>query len=386
MAVLDCIKKFLFCTCRCCFGSAVSVDSQWKPARNEKGRHLSLHDPDPPEQDSHNRSFARSSPFLCNSVSSYDIHSPSSQTQSIPFHFKPTPLKRVPSVSDAEFTMPEMHPNHSSVLTKYQVSALFLTLSSRLRLYPWTLVYSITRNGCSLANLCSKLANYDQTLLLLITDTRKTSFGAVLSAPNIKLKGKTYTGTPETFLFTFYPKLRKFLASGENNYFVQAMPDGISIGGWRPALWLDDNLEKGTTNTSATFDNSPLTDEHFIVRELECWALTENVEELEAVEPTPMYQNFPSNILASKKAVREVGSVRCGRLSKKYHPTWRPEKDDHKAIFSLGEENEDEKDNFEISQGDIFDSSQVLTKSVQPRLEVTTPQRAAPGGWSSIYQ
>eukprot|EP00088_Acartia_fossae_P069422 TRINITY_DN9063_c0_g1_i1.p1 TRINITY_DN9063_c0_g1~~TRINITY_DN9063_c0_g1_i1.p1 ORF type:complete len:438 (+),score=86.78 TRINITY_DN9063_c0_g1_i1:114-1427(+) len=256
----------------------------------------------------------------------------------------PPLLKRVPSVSDAEFTMPEMN-QCSGIATPYQISSLFLTFPPRLRLYPWTLMYSLKKDGCSLANLYSRLKNYDHTLLLIIVDTKRTIFGAVLSPPSLKLRGKTYYGTCETFVFTFYPRLQKYHASGENNYFIMGMPDGITIGGWLPALWLDSNLERGTTSNSPTFDNLPLTDESFTVRDIECWALAEPeyMEDSAIIGSIPIYTQFESSLLAEKKPEKEVGGVRCGRKARFYQPKWKPEASG-KKIFKLGEESEEEEE------------------------------------------
>jgi len=58
---------------------------------------------------------------------------------------------------------------------------------------------------------------------------------------------------------------------------LQASPDCLVIGGFEHAIWLDENLEKGTTGVSNTFDNRPLTDQEFLVKDMECWALDESV-------------------------------------------------------------------------------------------------------------
>jgi len=266
-------------------------------------------------------------------------------------------LQRVPSMQDAEFTMPEMN-QMSSIISPYQISALFLTFPPRLRLYPWTLLYSLKRDGCSLSNLYSKLEDYDHTLLMIIMDTKRTIFGAVLSPPNLKLRGKSYYGTFETFIFTFYPRLQKYHPSGENNYFTMGMTDGITIGGWLPALWLDSNLERGTTNCSPTFDNLPLTDEEtFTVRDMECWALAEQeyMTEMNIPGSVPIYSQFESSLLAEKKPEKEVGGVRCGRRARNYHPTWKPElmKSGDKKIFKLGGDDSDESDHDDIFQEEV---------------------------------
>lgn len=86
-----------------------------------------------------------------------------------------------------------------------------------------------------------------------------------------------FSGTAETFLFTFKHSFTRFNSSGLNNYFVKALPDCLVIGGFEPAIWLDHNLERGTSGVSNTFDNTPLTEQQFCVKDMECWALDESV-------------------------------------------------------------------------------------------------------------
>jgi len=379
MTVFSYLIQILRTKCSYCFiSSNVLPDGKWRGRNEGTGQSFERccsYEGSPIKK-------SDSSPFLCcNNSAYYSTASPPNLTSYIATHGRPPPLTRVPSMSDVDLTMPEMN-MRSFILSQYQVSALYLTLSPRLRLYPWTMLYSITRDGCSLKNLYKRLENYDQALLFLILDTRKTAFGAVLSSPNLKLQGKVYTGTPETFLFSFYPKLRKFHASGENNYFVQAMTDGISIGGWRPALWVDCNLEKGTTDVSPTFDNSPLTDENFVIKELECWALAEP-EHTAGLKPSrssnAMYQSFASSLLASKKPEVEIGGVRCGRKSRNYYPTYVRESSIDKSMFTLGEEDEGEEESWG-DKSNVFE-----TPRKRESVSTSNVMASCSSKWSSLY-
>lgn len=38
------------------------------------------------------------------------------------------------------------------------------------------------------------------------------------------------------------------------------------------ALWIDEDLNQGRTESCSTFDNQPLTTEDFTIKALECWA------------------------------------------------------------------------------------------------------------------
>jgi len=396
MTVLIYLKKYCG-LCLFCGGRDTLQDADWSRsnlsqiARSTKakyGRQTSLQ---PPHQRTRSNSiditndideddiilegsfcdlFAGGGPYVARS--SGTLPSRMSNPCFSPACFSPEPpiLMRVPSVTDVENTMPDMNQN-SSIVTPYQISALYLNFPPRLRLYPWTLMYSLKKDGCSLQNLYSKLESYEHTLLMLILDTKKTIFGAVLSAPNVKQKGKSYYGSFETFVFSFYPRLQKYTPSGKNNYFMMCMPDGITIGSMLPAIWLDNNLERGTSNVSCTFDNLPLTDETFVVRDIECWALAEieYMDELFEMNgltvPDSIYKKFDSALLAEKRPEKEVGGVRCGRCSINYHPTWKPEENTktnstRKKMFKLGgDDSEEEEDSF-LEDNVLFTPSRCL--------------------------
>jgi len=187
--------------------------------------------------------------------------------------------QRVPSVSDFDWTldtMPEMY-GVSPTLSNIQVSDLFLKLPSRLRLMPWTCLFRTDQDGYSLARLYSRLKPFTCPVILIIEDQASEVFGALLSSPNIKMSGKKYFGNAaETFLFAFNSILKIFPPTGSNDYFIQGMPDGLSIGGGRPAIWIDDDLDQGCSLESETFDNYPLCcPPEFRVSQLECWGLDE---------------------------------------------------------------------------------------------------------------
>ena len=70
-------------------------------------------------------------------------------------------------MSDTEVCMPEMD-YFSRILSTVQVSTIFLSLSPRMRLEPWTLLFSLSKDGCSLNNLYSRLQPFHCPLLLVI--------------------------------------------------------------------------------------------------------------------------------------------------------------------------------------------------------------------------
>ena len=74
---------------------------------------------------------------------------------------------QIPSMSDMEACMPEMS-YFSRILSTLQVSTIFLSLPPRIRLHPWSLLFSLSRDGCSLKHLYNRLSSFDCTLLLVI--------------------------------------------------------------------------------------------------------------------------------------------------------------------------------------------------------------------------
>ena len=73
--------------------------------------------------------------------------------------------------------------------------------------------------------------------------------------------------------------IRNIFFGGQNDFYVQVRSECLVIGGWQPAIWLDCNLNQGTSGSSNTFDNLPLSSPEFKVKDLECWAVSGAVEQ-----------------------------------------------------------------------------------------------------------
>lgn len=189
-------------------------------------------------------------------------------------------LKMIPSIPDMEASFPEMS-DYSRIMTTQQISMLYQSLSVSSKLHPWTQLYALSKHGCSLNTLYSKIQSFQQcNLLLIIQDIHRNVFGAFLSSPTIRAGSKSYTGTPETYVFSFQSGFSIFKSSGQNNFYVQSSSDQLVVGGWKPAIWLDANTDRGSSGASSTFNNDPLTtSEEFQVKDLECWAVSSQVAE-----------------------------------------------------------------------------------------------------------
>ena len=64
----------------------------------------------------------------------------------------------------------------SRILSSQQTGQIFKSLPARVRLEPWGLLYTLSRDGCSLNNLLTKLRSSDNNILLVIEVSQAMSF------------------------------------------------------------------------------------------------------------------------------------------------------------------------------------------------------------------
>ena len=88
----------------------------------------------------------------------------------------------------------------------------------------------------------------------------------------------------------------------------------LVIGGWQPAIWLDSNLNIGTSGTSNTFDNLPLSSPEFKVKDVECWAVSGSLEQ-ESRERSDLQQAGSSESLAYRRW-RNMEDSRVSRVNR----------------------------------------------------------------------
>ncbi|XP_022523652.1 nuclear receptor coactivator 7 isoform X2 [Astyanax mexicanus] len=161
----------------------------------------------------------------------------------------------------------------STLLEDTHIEKLAARLPARVQGYPWRLAYSTVVHGTSLKTLYRNLGEVDCPVLLVIKDMDNQVFGTFSTHPF--RVSEHYYGTGETFLYTFSPEIKVFRWTGENSYFVKGNLDSLQFGGGggHLALWLDADLNHGTTSKCSTFNNQPLSSQQdFTVRILEVWA------------------------------------------------------------------------------------------------------------------
>ena len=168
------------------------------------------------------------------------------------------------------------------LLTEDMVSQLQPYLPCHIIGIDMLLAYSMKIHGMSLRSLYNHCEPYqDLPCILLIKDTRQYVFGAYLSEGIIE--SPKYYGSGETFLFRLSPDQKCFFWQGSNHYFMMGTHEYFTVGAGDGnfALYLDEMLEKGTSNRSLTFYNEVLSsDSSFDVLTVEVWCFTdETIEE-----------------------------------------------------------------------------------------------------------
>lgn len=112
--------------------------------------------------------------------------------------------------------------------------------------------------------------------MLVILDFYGNTFGAYVPV-TLELK-PGYFGTGETFLFRLenhQTVLRAKFPTMDNLFFLHCSSEGIGFGSDPHfGLFVNSELDSGSTYTCKTFDNQPLsTQEEFGIKRIELWAI-----------------------------------------------------------------------------------------------------------------
>ncbi|XP_068628973.1 nuclear receptor coactivator 7 isoform X3 [Battus philenor] len=211
---------------------------------------------------------------------------------------------------DMEFSPPDLI-GTSEIFTMEHREKLCGVLPARAQGYMWSLAFSTSQHGFSLASMYRKMQRVDSPVLLVIQDTDNNVFGALTSCA--LRPSEHFYGTGESLLFSFqrvkedprrqsHPALEEIKDkdikeeekkdekedeaapvktkfkywgwTGDNMYFIRGSNDNISIGAGdgKFGIWLDGDLYLGRTQRCTTYGNEPLTTrEDFIVKIMECW-------------------------------------------------------------------------------------------------------------------
>jgi hypothetical protein len=200
-------------------------------------------------------------------------------------------------------------PNHFSTIMSW------IAPEFQHSLFQLTLLYTLQRDGASLATLLScssqttshpasphhgigiateeifhsnlasaalapshQSASHHQ-IILLIEDSWGYVFGAYLAHP-LKVSPEYY-GNGENFVFALLPQPTQYSWTGRNEYFILSNYHQIIIGGGGSgySIHLDDELNTGVSNTSETYRNPVLSsNEYFKCLNVEVWAIESSIK------------------------------------------------------------------------------------------------------------
>lgn len=162
----------------------------------------------------------------------------------------------------------------SHTLTIRELFTLWSWLPVRITMYQPVLLYTTEEHGCSLTTFYVRVEQQEPTLMMIKTCNNEV-FGAYCSSrwfernvKNDKGQRQAYFGTGETFIFSLYPERAKYSWVGIDNdkdlghsseLFMAADSKMITIGGGEgQAIWMDENIRFGKTDSCKTFNNPPL--------------------------------------------------------------------------------------------------------------------------------
>jgi hypothetical protein len=150
-------------------------------------------------------------------------------------------------------------------------------LPPRYAALTWRLVYATARDGTSLATLLRASAPLRGACLLLIRDAGGAAFGAFTPAPWHPHAPRASFGTGEARVLTLRPQRCVYPWARTNSVFQTATAASISLGGGSHfAVYLDADLERGSSGACDTFDSPCLASEpEFKIAALELWAFEE---------------------------------------------------------------------------------------------------------------
>ncbi|XP_043698380.1 uncharacterized protein LOC122649081 isoform X2 [Telopea speciosissima] len=162
----------------------------------------------------------------------------------------------------------------SLLLSEKTRTALCASLPALVQGRKWVLLYSTWRHGISLSTLYRRSSLCPGLSLLVVGDQKGAVFGGLVEAPLRPTSKRKYQGTNDTFVFTNisgHPVV--FRPTGANHYFTLCSPDFLALGGGGHfALYLGDDLLRGSSSVSETYGNSCLAQsEDFEIKEVELW-------------------------------------------------------------------------------------------------------------------
>ena len=172
----------------------------------------------------------------------------------------------------------------SNILNGTQIRQIARWVDQFKRPNSMELRYSLVRDGASMTSLLSQCrskrsrsgAELTESYVLVVEDSMGYIFGAYI-AHGIE-SHSNYYGSGENFVFQISPTPQVYRWTRENNWFFISDHNHLAIGGGGDgfAFQLDEDLDTGVSNRSATYNNNQLSSgEFFRVLNVEIFSMGE---------------------------------------------------------------------------------------------------------------
>lgn len=164
------------------------------------------------------------------------------------------------ALCDARALTTPYYEGFSTIVSRDQFSAIWSWLPSAMKLKEPKKLFCSSVDGFNINTLMEKCIFECPTILLIKTNSQNI-FGAFVTAP--WEASHKYKGTGEMFVFSIIPKAKKYPWTKLNECFFTIQEKTLVIGGGDGcAIWLDDELDRGISEKSSTFNNEPLNGEN----------------------------------------------------------------------------------------------------------------------------
>jgi len=145
----------------------------------------------------------------------------------------------------------------SELLSLDQLDLLWYWLPAKLKILRLKRLFRASKDGFNLNTIMAKCKRQENTIIILKTSSQRV-FGAYVSC--LWEKTIQYSGTGEMFLFNMTPP-KKYQWTKQNPFFfmIDSKNNHLMVGGGEgTAIYLDEELNHGSSRRSDTFDNDPL--------------------------------------------------------------------------------------------------------------------------------
>ncbi|CBZ54687.1 putative TLD domain-containing protein [Neospora caninum Liverpool] len=200
----------------------------------------------------------------------------------VPFHKQtaefPTPYLMTTRMR--QFHRPRLR-DESRILQPQHWEAIWGWVPETARILVPTLEYSSDSHGMSITAMLQRLTPFLRSPMLLVISTREGGILGCFSPFPFRYDAKAAASDAPldiSFVYQLQPEEQAYWWTGANQIFMNVTHKHIIIGGNDIAIFIDEDLRKGQSRKSASFDSAKLVKDEmgdFLISLLEIWILRE---------------------------------------------------------------------------------------------------------------